>query len=318
MDCHARYGGKHMKCITFVDAPTFLPQPVIDRLMRHGEVIVYEDMPTEAQVKERLDKADVVVAERVALPAGVFGCTRRLKHIILPTTGVNRVDIGAASRAGILVSNTPDYCQSAVAEHAIGMLIAISKRFVEANTLVCVSQHATYVDHVAGLDLRGKRLGIVGFGGIGRSVADLGQGLGMEVVFYNRTARSAPFRQLTLEHLMATANFVVVCLPLNEYTLGRIDRQMLSSTRPNTVIVGISGSELFDTDVLDDLLASGHLFGVGIDGPPGERLRPSAHVLQSPDTGWFTQDALKRNIDLVAETVELGLRGEYRFVVPGV
>ena len=305
-----------MTKIVYIDKPSYLPEFASSALSGLGDFEVFDDLPSAEQVAERIKSADAAIVEWTALPAQVFADPGKLRHIVLVTTGYSKVDLEAARAAGVDVSNTPEYSRQSVAEHAFGLILACAKRIPEADARVRSNSGAKYTDHEVGIQLYGKTLGILGLGSIGSWIAKLGIGFGMDVVAYSRSQVGIPdVDQMSLDETLAKADVIAIALPNSQEVAGLLGAEQIAKMKDGAVLVNVSGNGCIDQAALADALRSGHIYGAGLDSKVSDELANAPHLIRTAGTAWYTQSALDRNLEMVVDTVRLGLDGKPRFVV---
>jgi phosphoglycerate dehydrogenase-like enzyme len=256
--------------------------------------------------------ADIAVVEWERVPANVFRAGSRLQHLIVNSTGLGRVDLPAAKAAGVKVSNVPGYSTRSVAEYAFGLLIAMTRGITTAVTGTLPDAWSSYVP---GVELAQKKLAVIGYGDIGQTVASMAEAWDMEVLIANRSqvdlAGRRRTRQVSLTEAVSTADFLITCLPAVPGTRKLIDAPLVRSMRWGCFIVSISGPQAFDTAMLMRAVHDGQIAGLAVDRRAEERIEPHPRILQTPDLGWYTDAAIKRNADLILSIVLNGI-GEAR------
>ncbi|HZR91832.1 MAG TPA: D-glycerate dehydrogenase [Gaiellaceae bacterium] len=184
----------------------------------------------------------------------------RLRVVANFAVGYDNVDVPACTRRGVLVSNTPDVLTQATAELTMALLLALVRRVAEGDRLVRRRESWIWAPNMLlGHGLEGRRLGVVGYGRIGRRVASLAQAFGMEVVHASRTSG------LPLDRLLATADVVSLHLPLSAQTRHLIDERALSLMKPTAVLVNTSRGPIVDEAALARALAAGRIAGAALD-----------------------------------------------------
>jgi glycerate dehydrogenase len=301
--------------IVYLDQPSYLPEFARERLAALGELTIYQDRPDAAEARKRLSEADIAIVEWTTLSADVLNGLDRLKCIVLVTTAYSFVDTEAARRNGITVCNCPDYSKQSVAEHVFAMFLSLGKRLPAASALAQNSAN-NYTCHVVGRELYQSTLGIVGFGSIGAWVATIAAGFGMNIVATRRRSfNSSEVRSASLDEVLASSDFVAVCLSVNETSRGLLDSRRLRLLKRDAILVNIASNDVLDEGALAEMLRDGSLFGAGFDETPERDLLSAPNVLVTPGTAWYTQASLDRNVDMFVGTVEVFLAGSSRFVV---
>ena len=211
--------------------------------------------------------------------------------------GYDNVDVAAATRRGIVVSNTPDVLTGATAELTVALMLAVSRRLAEGDRFLRRrGEWAWAPTFMVGKTLRGRTLGVVGLGRIGREVARLAQALDMEVVYTNRTGPgSCELEWLPLGDLLARCDVVSLHCPLTPETHHLIDRDALAAMRADAFLVNTARGAIVDEQALAEALAAGRLAGAALDvferePAVAERLLDHENVVLSPHLGSATDE----------------------------
>jgi len=232
-----------------------------------------------------------------------------LKHIVFLGTGAaSFVDVAAAERLGIKVSTIGGYGDTTVAEHAMGLVFAAARHIATMHGIVRSGGWRP----MQGMELKGKTLGVVGLGGIGREMARIARGIGLEVIGYNRSPVSgAGVPMVTIDELLSRSDIVSLHLALNDATRRFLDRSRLEKTRPGVLIVNTARAGIVDEAALIDLLRAGRIghYATDVFGKepttPDEPLLALDNVTLTAHAGYNTPEAAKtmyrRAIDLAAK-----------------
>ena len=211
--------------------------------------------------------------------------------------GYDNVDVAAATRRGIVVSNTPDVLTDATAELTVALMLDVSRRLAEGDRFLRRrGEWAWAPTFMVGKTLRGRTLGVVGLGRIGREVARLAQALGMEVVYTNRTGpASCELEWLPLGDVLARCDVVSLHCPLTPETHHLIDRDALAAMRADAFLVNTARGAIVDEQALAEALAAGHLAGAALDvferePAVAERLLDLENVVLLPHLGSATDE----------------------------
>lgn len=263
----------------------------------------------EDQLKEKVSQAHIIgIRSRTQLTAEVFQHANRLMAVGCFCIGTNQVDLGAAVEAGVPVFNAPFSNTRSVAElvlaEAIILMRGIARKNAQAH-LGIWNKSAT-----DSYEIRGKQLGIIGYGSIGSQLSVLAEGLGMKVCFYDVTTK-LPLGNATqissLNGLLASSDIVSLHVPEIPSTVNMIGAKQLATMKPGSVLINASRGTVIDIDALVDSLKQGHLAGAGIDVFPLEPrsnddefispLREFDNVILTPHVGGSTVEA-QENIGL--------------------
>lgn len=229
-----------------------------------------------------------------------------LKHIVFLGTGAaSFVDLAAAAKLGMKVSTISGYGDTTVAEHAMGLVFAAARHI---GTMHALMQGGGWRP-MQGMELRGKTLGVVGLGGIGREMARIAGGVGLKVVAWNRSPRAdAKVPMVSIDELLQQSDIVSLHLGLNDQTKGFIDRAKLQKAKKGVIVINTARAGVVDEPVLIELLKSGHVGHYATDVfakepvDPNEPLLKLANVTLTSHAGYNTPEAAmtmyRRAIDL--------------------
>ncbi len=234
--------------------------------------------------------------------------------------GVNDIDVDAASRAGILVTNVPDYCMDELSDHVIGFLLAFSRGIFRA----AVAAQAGVWSHRTVTPLRrirGLRLGLIGFGRSARAVIPKARPLGLEILAYDPNLAadafaSAGVTKADLGEVLSTSDFISIHAPLTGGTRHLIGRKELSLMKPSAVLINISRGAIIDEQELTQALRNGQIAGAALDvmdpEPPADDhpLRNMPNVILTPHIAGYTEESVVEATTKAAAEVRRVLSGE--------
>src|SRR5258708_4114804 len=237
--------------------------PDIDRVWKqvHGPsdiaIAINKGPVAAADIPRLIDGYDTVINDASYFNEETLKRCTGLKHIVFLGTGAaSFVDLAAAAKLGIKVSTISGYGDTTVAEHAMGLVFAAARHI---GTMHALMQGGGWRP-MQGMELRGKTLGVVGLGGIGREMARIATGVGLKVVAYNRSPRSDAAAPLVgIDELLKRSDIVSLHLGLNDQTRGFFDRAKLQAAKPGVIIVNTARPRVLDEAALLDLLKSGHV-----------------------------------------------------------
>ena len=315
--------------IVFPDGAACMQDPAeLEPLRRLGPVDCYEGPPPDkATLIDRLRPAEAVVLDYSLMDAEVLRACERLRFISFLGIGyASCIDVDEATRRGVVIAYTPDYGATSVAEHALGMILAATRHIGHA--FLSFREGRWEPGRFVGMELRGKTLGLVGLGPIGREMARLGAGLGMQLIGWTR--RATPERAehglafVSLEELFSGADVVSLHLSYRPETHGLVSRALLGRMKPTAWFVNTARAKLVDNAALAELLAAGKIAGAALDvhdeePPRGEYVfRNLPNVLITPHIGYNTREASANMLRIAIDTVVAYARGERLHVVNGV
>jgi glycerate dehydrogenase len=285
-----------------------------------GELIVFERSAAH-EVVERARGAEIVLTNKALLDAATLAALPGLRGVCVLATGVNVVDVEAATALGLPVCNVPAYSTKSTAQHTIALLLELTNH---------VGVHARAVQQgawVGSLDfsftlaplteLDGLVLGIVGFGAIGRGVAEIGRALGLRIRAAGEPRPSDPewLERVSLDQLFRTADVVTLHCPLSDQTRGLVDAARLASMRPSALLINTARGPLVNEADLADALVREVIAGAALDvlsqEPPraDNPLLSAPRCLITPHVAWVTLAARRRAMLITAQNVRAILQG---------
>jgi len=303
-----------------------IPEPAVEILREAGDVWVSpDDRPLEvSELHEAIAGADVVVTllhDKVD-DAFLDAAGDQLRAVCNVAVGFDNIDVPAATKRGVLVTNTPAVLTEATADLAMTLILAVTRRIGEGERIIRAREPwSWHMFMLLGTGLQGKTLGVVGMGAIGQSLARRAKAFGMEIVYSD--ARQAPAeveqelgaRRVELDELLRTADVVSIHAPLMDETRHLINADTLGLMKESAYLVNSARGPIIDEAALVDALKAGKIAGAGLDVYENE---PETHpglvdldnVVLLPHLGSATIETRTAMGVLAAENAVLALRGE--------
>ena len=279
------------------------------RIRALGELSYHDAVLGDTEMGELCRGAEVLVITP-RIPVDIVPFLQQCRLISVQGAGTDALDVAAAQRKGIVVSNAPDFCTDAVAEHAFALLLGVAKKIEPGPALLRKGGWTTALAYST-VGLRGKTLGLFGCGKIGGRVAEIAKGFGLQVhATVANPDRPRPVKTVPFQALLAESDFLVLAAPSTAETTGIFNAEAFARMRPGAVLINVSRAALVDTPALLDALNKGRLAGTATDvfvAEPPSSDDPLLHhpkVLVSPHVAWGTEDALQRLLDLSIANVE--------------
>ncbi len=283
----------------------------VDLLREQFDVEVGTDWP-EGELEARIGEFDaILIRSATKMTAELIGKATRLRAIGRAGTGVDNVDIEAATKRGIIVANAPESNSVAAAEHTLALALALFRNVPQAHATLADGEWAR--SRFGGHELYGKTLGVIGFGRIGQLVARRALAFDMEVLAFDKFVAPDRFRELGVEgveidELYARADLVTVHLPKTPETIDWIDAEALAKMKDDVRIVNCARGELIDLDALREALDTGKVAGAALDVFPAEPMTEHPlfgrdDVVATPHLGASTAEAQDRAGIVTAEQV---------------
>lgn len=265
-----------------------IPQAALDIIADAADVEVWPDElpPPPDALLDRLRDADGVLSMLTdRLDDSLLTACPRLRVIANMAVGYDNVEVPAATRRGVLVTNTPGVLTDATADLTFALLLAIARRIVESADYAKAGEWKTWGPlMLVGAPVAGATLGIAGMGRIGTAVARRGRGFGMNIIYHSRTRRPDVEQELgarwcaSLDELLAEADFVSLHVPGGAATHHLIDAAALAKMKPTAYVINVARGPVVDTGALLDALRSGQIAGAALDVTDPEPL-PADHPL---------------------------------------
>jgi glyoxylate reductase len=245
----------------------------------------------------------------------------RLKVIANMAVGYDNVDLKAANERGIIVTNTPEVLNETTADTAFMLMLAAARRLGEGERIVRSARWEAWGPKMLlGPDVWGKRLGVLGFGRIGRAVARRAKGFGMEICYWSRSRKEEAeeelgARYLELDELLETCDFFSIHTPLTEETTHLIGAEELGKMKPEAVLVNTSRGPVVNEDALAEALEDERIFAAGLDVYEEEpkvhpKLLELENVVLAPHIGSASIETRNKMAVTAGEDLRAALRGE--------
>jgi D-3-phosphoglycerate dehydrogenase len=247
---------------------------------------------------------DIALDDHSYMPTELVAQCPTLKHVVFLGTGAaSYMDVPALTQRGIAVHTIKGYGDTAVAEHTVALMFACARNVARMDREI---RAGTWQPR-EGMQLLGKTLGVIGLGGIGREVARIGTGLGMQVVAWNRTPRTdAPAPLVDLDTLLATSDVVSMNLTLGDETRGFLSADRIARMKPGAILVNTARGALVDEAALLAALASGHIRHAGLDVFHAEPLAAD-HPLTRMDNVTLTAHCAFRTVEASMTLLRLAI-----------
>ena len=278
------------------------------------------DGPSPMSEDELIDRLDAkqglvcLLTDRVT--ARVLEAARDLKVVSNIAVGYDNIDVAAARGRGVVVTNTPDVLTEATAELTWALILAVTRRIAEGDRLVRRNAWKGWaLDFMLGMELRGKQLGIIGRGRIGRAVAARAAAFGMQAVFATRGARTPDLPEVSLDELLVGSDVVSIHTPLTATNRHMIDRRALARMKRSAFLVNTARGPVVDEEALAWALKEHLIAGAALDVYEQE---PAVHpallelenVVLAPHLGSATRETRTAMAELAVKNVLAVLHGQ--------
>jgi glycerate dehydrogenase len=312
--------------ISILDGSTLNPGD-LDWLPIHqlGNITIY-DRSANDEIVERAKDAEVLLVNKVVLTEAILDQLPKVKYIGVMATGFNNIDINAARKHNITVTNVKAYGPASVAQQTFALLLAV------VNHAELHSQSVFAGEWVASPDfcywktplteLAGKTMGLIGLGDIGSQVAKIALAFGMNVIAYRKhPTPTEGVEMVSLEAVFEKSDVVSLHCPLTDETKEIVNKERLSRMKPNAIILNTGRGPLINEADLAEALKNGTIAGAGLDvlstEPPkaDNPLLSAPNCIITPHVAWASFEARKRLLQMVADNLESFQNGEAKNVV---
>ena len=292
-----------------------------------GIDLALHGVTTPEELPARLAPAEILITNKIRIGAAELAAAPDLKLICLSATGVNNVDLEAAQARGIGVCNITAYCTASVVQHVYALILALTHHLAGYQRLLQQgawknSPQFCLLDYPI-RELAGRKLGIVGYGELGRGVARVAPAFGLEVLVSERPGGPpdpADAGRLPFERVLEEADILSLHCPLTDATRGLVDAAALARMQPSAILINTARGALVDSAALADALRSGRIAGAGIDvlpqEPPvdGDPLLDGSipNLIITPHVAWAARESRQRAIDEIAANISSFMAGGRR------
>ena len=314
---------------TIVIPDDFPPQikgtRALEDLKKYGEVKLYNTKASsQEEFIQRMKEAEVVINVRAysKFTEEVFKSSPSLKLLSILGTGTDNVDLEAATRYNVLVTNTPGFAKVAVAEHTLTLMLSVARQIALIDRQVKEGKWPRGVM----TQLYGKTLGLIGLGAIGGQLAKISKGIGMKVISWTfhpskQRAQECGVEFISLEDLLREADVISIHLRLTPQTRNLIGEKEFSLIKPTAIIINTSRGPVIDQKALVDVLIEGKIAGAGLDVFDKEPLSSDDPLLKldnvvlTPHNAGMTPETIEKGAQMAVDNIIKYLQGSPTHVV---
>ncbi|MHB1314855.1 MAG: D-2-hydroxyacid dehydrogenase [Christensenellales bacterium] len=317
--------------ITVLDGYTINPGDLSwDTIAAQGHFTCYDRTPfIEEEIIRRAKDSQIILSSKVPFPAQTLAKLPELRYIGLLATGYDVVDLEAAKKMGIVVTNIPKYSTNSVAQMVFALLLALTNHVASHSAGVkngrwCNMPDFCYCDETL-VELDGKTLGLIGFGSIGMAVARIGTAMGMRLLVYSRTKKETQGMEVTWaaspDEVFQNADVVSLHCPLSPQTLEIVNERTLSLMKPHAFLINTARGRLVNETALAKALNEGNIAGAALDvlyvEPPkaDNPLLAAKNCFITPHMSWASLEARGRLVKIAEDNLLAFLQGNPMNVV---
>ena len=307
--------------ITVLDKKTMGDDISFAPLESYGELVAYDISPAEL-IPERVADADVIILNKAKITADVIAAAKNLKLICVFATGYDNIDLAAARAAGVAVCNVPGYSTDSVTLYTIATVTALASRLITYRTAVSSGEYTAIGSpnkiSPAFNDLRGKTWGIIGYGNIGKSVAEVAKALGANVIVNKRTPTDDAVC-VDVDTLCAKSDIITIHCPLNDDTRGMINAKRLALMKKSVILVNEARGAVLDEAAVAKAVEQGEIAAFGCDvytrepfpaDHPYTTIKDLDNVILTPHSAWASYEARTRCVDIISNNIASYINGD--------
>lgn len=295
-----------------------------DELNKLGDLAVYDRTPNELAA-ERIKDAEIVFTNKTVITDEILSQCTKVRYIGVLATGYNIVDVEAAKKRNIIVTNVPAYGTDAVSQFTIALLLELCHHIGEHSESVKKGEWSRCKDFCYWkyplIELAGKTMGIIGYGKIGQGTAKIAKALGMNILAYNRSQIKEENikdigRQVSFDDLLKESDVISLHCPLFPETRGIINKDAIGRMKDGVLIINTARGPLIVEEDLRDALISGKVAGAAVDVVSSEPIKEDNPLLSAPNViitphiAWAPMETRQRLMSIVVENLRAFLRGE--------
>lgn len=309
--------------ITLLDAATLGYDMDFDKLGRFGEFDVYQTTPSD-KIEERISNSDIVIVNKVRLDGAVLKNARRVRLICEAATGYDNIDIEWCAAHGIAVSNVVGYSSDSVAQITVATVLSLVSHLNEYSNFVSDGSYsrsgvATRISPTY-REISGSVWGIVGYGNIGRRVAEVAKALGCQVIVCKNTPVEG-IECVDINELCKRSDIITLHTPLNDSTRGLIGREQIGLMKKTAIVVNESRGAVVDEETLAEAVKDGRIAGLGSDvysvepfseSHPYYEIKDRENVCFTPHMAWGAYEARERCLNEISKNILAFINGNRR------
>lgn len=292
-----------------------LEKEAVDILKSKGLQVDINTELTPEQLKEKIKDYDaLIVRSKTKATKEIIDAASKLKVIGRAGVGVDNIDIPAATAKGVVVMNAPSGNTISAAEHAFGLMFALSKNIHSAHPML---KNKKWEKKLLGVELYGKTIGIIGLGRVGSHMAKMAKGIGMQIIGYDplitkEKAKTLGIKLVSLDELLQNSDFISLHVPRTAETKNMINENTLNKMKKNVRIINCARGGVVDENALYNALKSGRIAGAALDVFAQEPLLDSPlleldNVVVTPHLGASTSEAQINVAIEIANSIAMAL-----------
>ena len=235
-----------------------------------------------------------------SFPKEILENSNSLKAVFLGTTDKSYIDLDYCESKSIKVFNIPRYAADSVAEYLVMYMFTLAKKIP---LQIKNNNKQEFIPVYEQIQLKDKKVGIVGFGNIGSRIASICNGIGMNVCYWDRKEKECNYTYISLEELFSTCDVIYLCLSINDETKNLITDELLNKLKTNCIFISCTGNSLFNYSLIEEKIKNNELYGYALEEPNTSINKYEGNVMVTSEYAWFTKEANEARMNLWTEII---------------
>lgn len=235
-----------------------------------------------------------------SFPKEILENSNNLKAVFLGTTDKSYIDLDYCESKSIKVFNIPRYAADSVAEYLVMYMFTLAKKIP---LQIKNNNKQEFIPVYEQIQLKDKKVGIVGFGNIGSRIASICNGIGMNVCYWDRKEKEYNYTYISLEELFSTCDVIYLCLSINDETKNLITDELLNKLKTNCIFISCTGNSLFNYSLIEEKIKNNELYGYALEEPNTSINKYEGNVMVTSEYAWFTKEANEARMNLWTEII---------------
>lgn len=296
--------------IYFVVEKNLFSENYIGQISSFGNIIYCSNNNSETYdvlFKDNNDKIIIYDPDYAGwhFPDEILNNINNIKAIFLGTTDKSYLNIDICEKKSIDIINIPRYASESVAEYLFMYMFALAKKIP---LQIKNENKQDFSNNYLQQQLKNKKVGIVGLGNIGKKLAYMCYGIGMDVYYWNRNRKGNQYKYIKLEDLFKNCDVIYICLSINDETKKIITENLINSMKKSSILISSTGKQLFNLELAIQKVKNSELYGLAFEEPNAPLNKYNGNVMVTSEYGWFTKEASNLRIekwyDLIIDYLE--------------
>lgn len=278
----------------------------IKRLQELGTMVYIEEIKdkyNEEYTKDEEEKILVVDPDKInwELKNDLIDKISNLKGICLMSTSYSYVDVNYCNKKGIIVTNVPKYSTDSVTEYACFLMMAIARKLPMQ---IKNNFKEEFTEKYLQTQIKNAKVGIIGLGSIGKRLAEILKGLGLDILYWSRNSRDNRFKYNELEDIFKSADFIFPTFAINEETKKIISEELINSMKKSASIISIVGTDCLNKELIINKVKNNELYGFAFESAEDSLNNYDGNIMITAPYAWYTEEALENCIEIWVQSIE--------------